>query len=365
MLPLAASSAACWRRIAKDFRWDGYGWWHRIVKLLERVLRALMRRISDVTFIYGVEVIDLRAGSNSAQAFNAVKDALDLLHAAAPDAFSQVVRNVPLIVVGPKPSHPSSVDILNEPRHQIQSPTATATPLGSRTLVGAPLVKALVGILAILVASAAQAQTAPLYRDAGAPIDARVQDLLGRMTLEEKFWQLFMIPGSLDDSTHDYRHGVFGLQVRMPEGTTAREHAEELNRIQRWFVERTRLGIPMLAFEEAIHGLLAHDATVFPVSIGLAATFDTALVARVAYAIAREARSRGIRDVLSPVVNIATDPPWGRTEETYGEVPGTGATTESCSSTIRSGRSPTCAAPPPAARRSAASSGAAPTRTPS
>jgi beta-glucosidase len=160
-----------------------------------------------------------------------------------------------------------------------------------------------------------------VYRDARAPVDARVSDLLGRMTLDEKFWQIYMIPGDLDDSTHDYRNGVFGLQVRMPPKTSARAHTEKLNRIQRYFVEQTRLGIPQLAFEEAVHGLLAEDATSFPVSIALAATWDTALVGRVATAIARETGSRGIRDVLSPVINIATDPRWGRTEETYGEDP--------------------------------------------
>lgn len=160
-----------------------------------------------------------------------------------------------------------------------------------------------------------------VYRDVRAPIEARVNDLLGRMTLDEKFWQIYMIPGDLDDSTHDYRNGVFGLQVRMPAKTTARGHTEKLNRIQRYFVEQTRLGIPMLPFEEAVHGLLAEDATAFPVSIGLAASWDTALVGRVAAAIARETGSRGIRDVLSPVINIATDVRWGRTEETYGEDP--------------------------------------------
>ena len=60
------------------------------------------------------------------------------------------------------------------------------------------------------------------YRDSTASVDERVRDLLGRMTLDEKFWQLFMIPGDLDDSTHDYRSGIFGLQVRLPAGTRAR-----------------------------------------------------------------------------------------------------------------------------------------------
>lgn len=163
------------------------------------------------------------------------------------------------------------------------------------------------------------------YRDPRAPIEDRVRDLLARMTLEEKFWQLFMLPGSLDDPTHDYSHGVFGLQVSIDtaraDGATARAHTERLNAIQRHFVERTRLGIPALFFDEALHGLMREGAIALPQAIAMAATWDSALVGRASAAVARETRSRGIRDVLSPVVNLATDVRWGRTEETYGEDP--------------------------------------------
>lgn len=169
----------------------------------------------------------------------------------------------------------------------------------------------------------------PPYRDAERPIAERVRDLLGRMTPEEKFWQLYMIPGSLDDPAHDYSRGIFGLQIETAHdpattttaGAIARAHAERINAMQRYFVERTRLGIPILPFDEALHGLMRAGATVFPQAIGLAATWDTALAARVAAATARETRSRGIRMVLSPVVNIANDVRWGRVEETYGEDP--------------------------------------------
>ena len=157
------------------------------------------------------------------------------------------------------------------------------------------------------------------YRDARLPVAERVKDLVGRMTLEEKFWQLFMIPGDLDDPAHDYSKGVFGLQVRSSE--TARAHAARINAIQRFFVEKTRLGIPIIAFEEAVHGLAQPGATMFPQAIGLAATWDVSTMSRAAEAIAVETRSRGIRQVLSPVVNIADDVRWGRVEETYGEDP--------------------------------------------
>ena len=155
-----------------------------------------------------------------------------------------------------------------------------------------------------------------------APVDARVRDLLGRMSIEEKFWQLYMIPGDpLTERDADYSHGIFGLQLDRDSVTDARSDAEHANAVQRWFAERTRLGIPVLLFEEALHGLQRPGATAFPQAIALAATFDTSLMSGVAGAIAREARSRGIRFVLSPVVNLATDVRWGRTEETYGEDP--------------------------------------------
>jgi beta-glucosidase len=101
----------------------------------------------------------------------------------------------------------------------------------------------------------------------------------------------------------------------------ARAHAERINAIQRYFVEDTRLGIPIIPFDEAVHGLTRPGATVFPQAIALAASWDVQLMEQVAAAIARETRSRGIRQVLSPVLNIADDVRWGRVEETYGEDP--------------------------------------------
>jgi len=148
------------------------------------------------------------------------------------------------------------------------------------------------------------------------------------MTPEEKFWQLWMVPGDLDSGSTIYKHGAFGLQVRehgdgpvADPGAAARRMAEKLNAMQRFFIDSTRLGIPIIPFEEAVHGLYGRGATVFPAAIGLAATWDTALMGRVATAIATESRTRGVRQVLSPVINIANDVRWGRVEETYGEDP--------------------------------------------
>ena len=191
----------------------------------------------------------------------------------------------------------------------------------------------------MLVAAALAAATIPSgglfgqeplpFQDANRPVAERVQDLLSRMTLREKFWQLYMSPGSVDDPSDDYSSGAFGLQVSMPPealadssaGSLAAAHARRIDEIQRYFTEETRLGIPIIPFDEALHGLVRRGATSFPQAIGLAATWDTALVARVASAIATESRSRGVRQVLSPVVNLAEDVRWGRVEETYGEDP--------------------------------------------
>ncbi|MFZ5981288.1 MAG: glycoside hydrolase family 3 N-terminal domain-containing protein, partial [Candidatus Zixiibacteriota bacterium] len=157
------------------------------------------------------------------------------------------------------------------------------------------------------------------YRDPGKPLETRVQDLLSRMTPEEKFWQLFMIAGDFNGDESRYTEGLFGLQVAADTGAT--DPVVRANAIQRHFVEHTRLGIPIIIFAEALHGLAQEGATVFPQAIGLAATFDTILIHEVARAAAQECRYRGVRQVLSPVTNIAADVRWGRTEETYGEDP--------------------------------------------
>lgn len=185
-------------------------------------------------------------------------------------------------------------------------------------------------IVIVSLAAAAVMQTAPQaappYKRADLPIEQRVSDLISRMTLEEKFWQLFMIPGDLDNPANDYSNGIFGLQIGTSSassdpGLVALRHAERINSIQRHFVEHTRLGIPIIAFEEAVHGLARDGATVFPAAIGLAATWNTQLMEEVATSMVWQTRFRGIRQVLSPVVNIADDVRWGRVEETYGEDP--------------------------------------------
>jgi beta-glucosidase len=153
-----------------------------------------------------------------------------------------------------------------------------------------------------------------------------VQDLLGRMTPDEKFRQLFMVVGEVGNDSARYRNGIFGLQL--DRGTGAQTATQQLiggaqgtAGAQLLDSERTRPGIPFIPYEEALHGLVLPGATAFPQSIALAASFDTTMMGQVSRAITLETKARGIRMVLSPVVNLATDVRWGRVEETYGEDP--------------------------------------------
>jgi beta-glucosidase len=206
-----------------------------------------------------------------------------------------------------------------------------------------PRIAVLLALVAISVAARlsrpAGAQERPLYKDAKAPLELRVADLLARMTLEEKVAQLVGIWDQTAKIQGD--KGVFdpakakpvlgnGLgQVSRPseiKGSPGgrrepREHAVFTNALQKWVVENTRLGIPVMFHEEAVHGFVAPKATNFPVPIALASTWDPALLERIMSVAALEARARGCQEVLAPVIDLARDPRWGRTEETYGEDP--------------------------------------------
>ncbi len=174
-------------------------------------------------------------------------------------------------------------------------------------------------IAALTLAQTALAVDKPAYRNPALPIDQRVTDLLQRMTLEEKIGQLQCMISEVE-TTGLIERGLGGLGCIL-RPYAASEAATKMNRLQKLALEKSRLGIPILMHDEALHGLVGNAATAFPQAIGLAATWDTELMAQVATAIAKETRSRGIRQVLSPVVNIARDVRWGRVEETYGEDP--------------------------------------------
>jgi len=175
----------------------------------------------------------------------------------------------------------------------------------------------------------------PPYLNPGLPVEARVADLVGRMTLEEKVAQLYcigravemtntlldedgnLLPEKMIDA---FRHGV-GQLGRPAQRRTPRAGAELTNAIQKYLVEESRLGIPAMFNEEGLHGLMASGATSFPQPIALASTWDEALVEEVYTAVAKEARGRGSNYIYAPVLDLARDPRWGRTEETFGEDP--------------------------------------------
>lgn len=168
----------------------------------------------------------------------------------------------------------------------------------------------------------------PRYKDASLPIQDRVADLLPRMTLEEKVFQL---TGGWDthveviDPTGTFTTEKARQTLAAEWGTelkfTPRDAAILRNGVQRYFKEKSRLGIPAMFLGEGLHGYMEYGSTSFPQALGLASTWDPALVKRVFTAVGEEAGSRGAGQVFSPVLDLARDPRWGRTEETYGEDP--------------------------------------------
>lgn len=176
------------------------------------------------------------------------------------------------------------------------------------------------------------------YKDARLPVAHRVEDLLSRMTLEEKAAQMMCVyqemantlldaNGSLDlaKAAKHFGHGNGIGQMGRPseagQGKNAREQAVLTNALQEFFIKNSRLGIPVIFHEECLHGQAAIDGTSFPQPIGLGATFDPNLVQRLYKMTAEEARLRGAHQALTPVVDVARDPRWGRVEETFGEDP--------------------------------------------
>jgi beta-glucosidase len=158
------------------------------------------------------------------------------------------------------------------------------------------------------------------------------------MTLEEKAAQMLCIwqkkPQTLVDADGNFDlarakqsfkdgHGLgqVGRPSDAGKGLNARKMAETTNAIQRFFIENSRLGIPVVFHEECLHGHAAVDGTSFPQPIALASTFNPALIESIFSVTALEARSRGAHQALTPVVDVARDPRWGRVEETYGEDP--------------------------------------------
>jgi len=186
-------------------------------------------------------------------------------------------------------------------------------------------------ILSFLIPARAQEAMRP-YKNRQLSVEQRVADLLSRMTLEEKVAQtqaLWQKKALIMDANGNFapdkaaavlRYGM-GQITRPSERKGPREMAEFTNAVQRWVMENTRLGIPVMFHEECLHGHAAPKGTHFPQAIALASTWNPALVEEVFTAVAREVRARGARQALTPVLDLAREPRWGRVEETYGEDP--------------------------------------------
>ena len=174
------------------------------------------------------------------------------------------------------------------------------------------------------------------YKNAELNIEERVNDLLSCMTLEEKIAQMISIWNkkkiilqdeeekiNLDGLATHFKDGLgqIGRLSDTAGGQDPKAMAELSNAIQKYFIEETRLGIPVIFHEECLHGLAGPSATSYPQPIGMASAFNPGLVEKIYSSVAEDARSRGAHHALTPVVDVARDPRWGRVEETFGEDP--------------------------------------------
>jgi beta-glucosidase len=178
--------------------------------------------------------------------------------------------------------------------------------------------------LVLLFGAACVAQSAPDYRNPKLPIPDRVAELLRQMTIEEKVDQLAGGRRRMLTTAGPEDQRVFGkLQdLYKPESQISPRDAAELrNEAQKYLVEKTRLGVPGIFQGEALHGYMAYGSTSFPQVLGLASTWDPVLVEQVFTAAADEMSAAGTNQAFTPVLDLARDPRWGRTEETYGEDP--------------------------------------------
>ena len=183
-------------------------------------------------------------------------------------------------------------------------------------------------LIALLVCIGCSNSGTPAYKDSSKPIEKRVEDLVSRMTLKEKLRQLnqldcgsVMNDGGLDPARLKEIIGDEGFGSIQGITVPSWESTAFFNGVQRYCVEETRLGIPIFTSTESLHGAIHDGSTVFPQSIALASTFDPSLAHEMTLAISEELISEGANQTLCPVLDVARDPRWGRTEETFGEDP--------------------------------------------
>lgn len=184
----------------------------------------------------------------------------------------------------------------------------------------------------------------PAYKNSSLTIKRRIADLLRRMTLEEKIsqlnlkfgWKCYQKKGNKIVVSEKFKEllaknkigALYGTLradpwtgITLESGLTVRQGVEAVNAIQKYNIEKTRLGIPLLFSGECSHGHMAIGATVFPVPIAMASTWNTALIEEVGRTISKETRAQGDSIGYGPILDLARDPRWSRVEETYGEDP--------------------------------------------
>lgn len=221
-------------------------------------------------------------------------------------------------------------------------PGAKRRPVGLRHPAGLRFFLTLAVLIAVVaclpLGKARSHGQVPAYKNPRLPVEKRVADLLSRMTLEEKIAQLTCLWSnrpqekaqkdfsndrgdfSPEKASQVMKHGL-GQIARQRERKGPREGAIFANAVQKWLIENTRLGIPAILHDEILHGHMAKGSTSFPQPIALASTWDPDFISKVFTAGALETRARGSHQVLGPNLDIAREPRWGRTEETYGEDP--------------------------------------------
>ncbi len=201
-----------------------------------------------------------------------------------------------------------------------------------------------IAMISFLIPIAIKAQQ-PLYKQATAPVEYRINDLLERMTIDEKVaqlccpmgWEMYIKTGKNEVTVSDLfkermKKAPLGAlwavlradpwtQKTLETGLNPELAVKAINAIQRYAIEETRLGIPLLLVEECPHGHMAIGTTVFPTALLSASTWNKPLMREVGEAIALEARLQGANIGLGPVLDIARDPRWSRVEETFGEDP--------------------------------------------
>jgi len=167
------------------------------------------------------------------------------------------------------------------------------------------------------------------YKNASLPVEKRVADLLSRMTTAEKIRQLDMYWGHEVAQMNGHEAAAFSDSTKINIGTEGIGSVHDLypltaavtNQLQKYAVEKTRLGIPILFIEEGLHGYESLGSTTFPTPLALAGAWDTTIVHKAGRIIATEVRAHGVNMILGPVLCLPHDPRWGRVEETYGEDP--------------------------------------------